>query len=142
MRQRVPGSATDPGIDRTRLLPAITHIKLPRPRGTKIGALLALKQWLGPRLMNDYKNRTYGHRLPAAPLGAAISGFWPARRRQAEHSVRHFRPKDARRGPARCRMRQRRFVKLAASLGYRAVGDLVLTRRRHVGKIAGLDVRI
>lgn len=109
----------------------------------KIGVLRALKQWLGPRLMNDYKNRTYGHHFPAVPFGAAISALWPARRRHAEHSVRHLpAPKSADSALLDVGCGNGDFVKLAGSLGFLAVGLDADARAVASGRSAGLDVRI
>ena len=111
--------------------------------GHQIGRLRALKQWLGPLLINDYKNRTYGHHLPAAPLGAALSGLWPRRRRQAEHSVRHLpAPKSAGSALLDVGCGNGKFLNLAASLGFRAVGVDADERAMTSARSAGLDVRI
>jgi SAM-dependent methyltransferase len=109
----------------------------------KTGPLRALKGWLGARVLNDYTNRTYGHCLPAAPLGAAISGLWPARRRRADHSLRHLpAPNSGHSALLDVGCGKGDFVRLAARLGFRAIGVDPDEKAINVAMSAGLDVRI
>jgi 2-polyprenyl-3-methyl-5-hydroxy-6-metoxy-1,4-benzoquinol methylase len=109
----------------------------------KIGPLRALRQWLGTRLMNDYINRTYGHRLPAAPMGAVISGLWLTRRRRTDHLLRHLpAPKSAGSALLDVGCGNGEFLKLATRLGFRAVGVEADEKVVTFARSAGLDVRI
>ena len=55
-----------------------------RPQGTNIIRRVVAD------LKNDYLNRTFGYRLPAMPLGAALVRRTSSSRRALEHSIRHL----------------------------------------------------
>jgi 2-polyprenyl-3-methyl-5-hydroxy-6-metoxy-1,4-benzoquinol methylase len=108
----------------------------------KIRILTAIKHWLGSRIMNDYKNHVYGYRFPAVPFGTVISGLWPTRRRRVEHSIRHLpAPKSADSALLDVGCGNGDFVKVAASLGFRALGVDADNQAVIAARSGGLDVR-
>jgi len=103
----------------------------------------AITHWLGSRLMNDYRNQTYGYRLPAIPLGTVVSGLWPTRRRRVDHAMRHLpAPKSAGAALLDVGCGDGEFVKVAARLGFAAVGIDSDERAIDAARAAGLDVRV
>jgi 2-polyprenyl-3-methyl-5-hydroxy-6-metoxy-1,4-benzoquinol methylase len=130
----------------------------PRPAPSSIGkaysryythkaASKEVRKSLGRRfvsgLMNDYYNKTYGHHLPAVPLGAAISRLWPVRRRQADHSVRHLpAPKSTDSSLLDVGCGSGDFVKYAARLGFRAVGIDPDEKAITAAKCSGVNARV
>jgi 2-polyprenyl-3-methyl-5-hydroxy-6-metoxy-1,4-benzoquinol methylase len=109
----------------------------------KSRATHTIKAWLGTRIMNDYKNRFYRHHLPAIPLGAIISSLWPVRRSQHDHYIRHLPgPTSANSTLLDVGCGCGDFVKVAATLGFRAVGLDPDEKAIIVARRAGLDVRV
>ena len=106
------------------------------------GALRWFKRWLGTRLLNDYANRTYGHHLPALPSGAAISIIWPVRRRRVDHQLRHLpAPTSVHSALLDVGCGNGDFVKVATSLGFRAIGVDPDEKATASARLQGLDVR-
>jgi 2-polyprenyl-3-methyl-5-hydroxy-6-metoxy-1,4-benzoquinol methylase len=109
----------------------------------KIDAFGRLKKLLSTLVLNDYVNRTFDHRLPAAPLGEPISRFFPGRQRRAAHLIRHLpRPKSSDSALLDVGCGNGAFVKLAAGLGFRSVGVDFDEKAIASGKFAGFDLRV
>jgi 2-polyprenyl-3-methyl-5-hydroxy-6-metoxy-1,4-benzoquinol methylase len=109
----------------------------------KTGAFGAVKSWLRSRIKNGYINRIYGHRLPAIPFGAAISGLRPKRRVRVDHMLRHLpAPKSLDSALLDVGCGNGDFVKLAASLDFRAVGIDPDESAISAARARGLDLRV
>jgi SAM-dependent methyltransferase len=103
----------------------------------------SLKRYFGSRTLNDYLNRTYGHHLPAVPLGALVSQFWPARQRRAAHSIRHLpAPKSASSTLLDVGCGSGDFVKIATNLGFRSIGVDPDEKAIAHTRLAGFDLRV
>ena len=93
-------------------------------------------------LKNDYLNRTFGYRLPAIPLGAALVRQTSRSRRALEHSIRHLP------APSSVSMRlldagcgNGEFLEIATRLGFKSVGLDPDPKAVESGQRAGLDIR-
>jgi 2-polyprenyl-3-methyl-5-hydroxy-6-metoxy-1,4-benzoquinol methylase len=111
--------------------------------GQKREPFRSAKRALSSFVLNDHVNRTYGHRLPAVPLGEIISRFFPPRQRRAEHSIRHLAaPKSADSALLDVGCGNGDFVKVAAALGFRSVGIDFDEKAIASGRLAGFDLRV
>ncbi len=107
-----------------------------RPQGTNIIRRVVAD------LKNDYLNRTFGYRLPAMPLGAALVRRTSGSRRALEHSVRHLpapSSKAMRLLDAGCGNGE--FLEIAARLGFKSVGLDPDPKAVEAGQRVGLDIR-
>jgi 2-polyprenyl-3-methyl-5-hydroxy-6-metoxy-1,4-benzoquinol methylase len=111
--------------------------------GQKREPLRSAKRALSSLVLNGHVNRTYGHRLPAMPLGELISGFFRPRQRRAEHLIRHLpAPKSAESALLDVGCGNGDFVKVAAGLGFRSVGIDFDEKAIASGRSAGFDLRV
>jgi 2-polyprenyl-3-methyl-5-hydroxy-6-metoxy-1,4-benzoquinol methylase len=93
-------------------------------------------------LKNDYLNRTFGYRLPAMPLGAALVRQTSRSRRALEHSIRHLpapSSESMRLLDAGCGNGE--FLEIATRLGFKSVGLDPDPKAIEAGRRAGLDIR-
>jgi 2-polyprenyl-3-methyl-5-hydroxy-6-metoxy-1,4-benzoquinol methylase len=93
-------------------------------------------------LKNDYLNRTFGYRLPAMPLGAALVRQTSRSRRALEHSIRHLpapSSESMRLLDAGCGNGE--FLEIATRLGFKSVGLDPDPKAVEAGRRAGLDIR-
>ena len=105
--------------------------------------LRSLKRTLSTLVLNDYVNRTYGHSLPAVPLGALVSRFFPTRQQRAAHAIRHLpAPKSADSALLDVGCGNGDFVKIASGLGFRSIGIDFDQKAVASGRLAGFDLRV